>query len=187
LTSFATAAERSSNRLRFRYLYVGLPGLDALEYLEGPSWLGVALAALMKIPADRVAWLAAEALKRIAEAPLPDRQRFLLGECVQAYLPMDEEQKRKFRELIVSPRYQGVKAMNVTWFEEGVIKGRAEGLEIGKEEGLRTALRDQLEERFGPLSPQVLERLEQVPAERLRQMTRAVWRVTSLKDLGLLE
>lgn len=69
--------------------------------------------------------------------------------------------------------------MNVTWFEQGKIEG--------VEEGLRTALRDQLEERFGPLSPQVLERLEQVPAERLRQLTRTVWRVNSLKDLGLLE
>jgi hypothetical protein len=39
--------------LHFEYLYVGLPALEALEYLQGDNWLGVA--ALMKIPRDRVA------------------------------------------------------------------------------------------------------------------------------------
>jgi hypothetical protein len=43
--------------VRFEYLYVGLPGLDAIEYVQSDNWLGVALAALMRIPRDRVAWL----------------------------------------------------------------------------------------------------------------------------------
>jgi hypothetical protein len=83
--------------VRFEYLYVGLPALDAIEYVQGDNWLGVALAALMKIPKDQVAWLGAEALRRIQAAPLSDQRRFLLGECVQAYLPLDEEQRRQFR------------------------------------------------------------------------------------------
>ena len=45
--------------VRFEYLYVGLPALDALEYVQGENWLGVALAALMRIPRERVAWLSA--------------------------------------------------------------------------------------------------------------------------------
>ena len=51
--------------VHFEYLYVGLPALDAVEYVHGENWLGVALAALMRIPPDRVAWLGAEALQRI--------------------------------------------------------------------------------------------------------------------------
>ena len=50
--------------IRFEYLYVGLPGLDAVKYVQGENWLGVALAALMKIPAEQVAWLGAGAFKR---------------------------------------------------------------------------------------------------------------------------
>jgi hypothetical protein len=69
----------------FRYLYVGLLGLDGVEYVHGVNWLGAAIAALMKIPPDRVAWLGAGALRRITAAPLP-AVRFLLAECVQAYL-----------------------------------------------------------------------------------------------------
>ncbi len=53
--------------LRFEFPYVGLPRLDGLKYLQGDNWLGVALSALMKIPADRRAWLKAEALRRLAD------------------------------------------------------------------------------------------------------------------------
>src|SRR5262245_47562522 len=68
----------------FQYLYVGLPSLDAVEYVQGDNWLGVALSALMRISPDRVASLGAEALRRLKEAPLTDQQRFLLAECVEA-------------------------------------------------------------------------------------------------------
>jgi hypothetical protein len=88
--------------VRFQYLYVGLPALDGVQYMRGDNWLGVALAALMRIPRDRVARLGAEALRRISQAPLTDQQRFLLGECVQAYLPLEEEQQREFQKLVAS-------------------------------------------------------------------------------------
>ena len=110
--------------LRFKYLYVGLPALDALEYLQGANWLGVALAALMKIPKDRIAWLGAEALRRITAAPMSDQKRFLLGECVQAYLPMDEEQQRVFEQLVTGEPYMGVQAMNMTSYEKGAEHGK---------------------------------------------------------------
>lgn len=48
--------------IRFEYLYVGLPGLDGVQYVQGDNWLGVALAALMKIPREQIAWLGAESL-----------------------------------------------------------------------------------------------------------------------------
>jgi hypothetical protein len=64
--------------LRFTYLYVGLPGLDAVQYVRGDNWLGVALAALMRIPEGRAAELGVEALNRLSEAPLSEQQRFLL-------------------------------------------------------------------------------------------------------------
>jgi hypothetical protein len=160
--------------LRFEYLYVGLPALDAVEYVQGTNWLGVALAALMKIPKDRAAWLGAEALRRIQAAPLSDQQRFLLGECVQAYLPLDEAQQREFERLVAAEPYGGVQAMNTTWFEKGIEKGR------------RLALRELLEAQFGPLSSTVLAQLEQLPLERLPPLQKAL-KAQSLAELGLVD
>jgi hypothetical protein len=159
--------------IRFEYLYVGLPALDAIEYLQGDNWLGVALAALMRIAKDQVAALGAEALRRIQSAPLSEQQRFLLGECVQAYLPMDEEAQRQFERLLASEKYHGVQAMNMTSYERGLEKGQ------------REILRMQIDERFGPLSPAVLERIEQLPAEQLKPLGKALVHAQSLRDLGL--
>jgi len=171
--------------VRFQYLYVGLPALDAVEYVQGENWLGVALAALMKIPKDRAAWLGAEALRRLQEAPLSDQRRFLLGECVHAYLPLDEEQQRQFEHLLGTESYQGAKAMNVTPYEKVIEKGIEKGIDMGIEKGHRDALREQLKEKFGLVPTPVLQRLEQLPPETIMELLKKIIRVQSLNDLGL--
>ena len=137
----------------------------------------MALSALMKIPKDRVAWLGAEALRRFQEAPLSDQQRFLLGECVQAYLPLDEAQQQEFQRLLTTETYHGVQAMNTTWYEKGIVQG------IEKER--RDSLREVLELRFGPLPPTVLTRLDQLPVERLQPLRQEAQKAQSLGELGL--
>ncbi len=169
----------------FRFLYVGLPALDGLKYVQGDNWLGVALSALMKIPKEKVAWLGAEALRRLVEAPLTDQQKFLLAECVQAYLPLDEAQQQEYERIVAGEPYQGVTAMNTTWFEKGIKKGREEGREEGREIGLRDVLPDQLQDRFGPLPDKVLDRLQKMSGEELTKVGKALVRAKSLKDLGL--
>jgi hypothetical protein len=169
--------------VRFEYLYVGLPALDGLKYVQGENWLGVALAALMKIPRDRAAWLGAEALRRIQAAPLTEQQRFLLGECIQAYLPLDETQQREFERLVATEPYKGVQAMNTTWYERGIEKGIQEGIEKER----RDSVRELLEERFGTLSSAALSKLEQLPLSRLPALRRAIVKASSLRELGLEE
>ncbi len=163
--------------VHFQYLYVGLPALDAVQYVQSENWLGVALSALMRIPKDRQAWLGAEALRRIKDAPLTDQQRFLLGECVQAYLPLDEAQEREFDCLIATEPYQGVRAMRATWTEEA----EARGIERGKRELLHRLIR----ERFGPLSPLGEERLQALPSQELDELVPAVLKAQSLSELGI--
>ncbi len=80
--------------LHFRYAYVGLPALDAEEYVSGAHLLGVALSALMRTSPQRRAELHAEALKRIALSRENDRRRYLLEECLEAYADLDEAQRR---------------------------------------------------------------------------------------------
>src|SRR5438876_120949 len=106
---------------------------------------------------------------------LSDQKRFLLGECVQAYLPLDELQKREFEGLLSTETYKGVQAMNTTWYEKGIEKER------------RDSFQELLEEQFGPLSPAVLARVEQLPLDRIRTLRKAMLKAKSLADLGLQE
>jgi hypothetical protein len=70
--------------LRFDYAYVGLPALDAEQYVSGEHLLGVALSQLMRVPPERRAELFAEGLKRIVAARDNDWRRYLLRECLEA-------------------------------------------------------------------------------------------------------
>lgn len=165
--------------LKFQYLYVGLPALDGLQYVQGENWLGVALAALMKIPRDRLAWLGAEALRRLTEATLPERKKFFLAECIQAYLPMDDEQRREYGQLLEAQPYAGVRAMNKTVYEEG--------LESGITRARREILRELAADWFGQLSPDTLARIDSISPERLPALIKAIPRAKSLKELGLAD
>jgi hypothetical protein len=149
--------------------------------VQGDNWLGVALSALMNIPPERVDWLGAEALRRLAEAPLSEQKRFLLGDCVQAYLPLDEEQHRQFEKLLQSESYAGVRAMNQTIYE----KGMEEGIEIGMEKERITLVCSLIEDRFGPVPEAVRRHLEGLPAEELRELVLKIGKAASLADLGL--
>ncbi len=80
---------------RFKYFYVALLSLNAIDYLARESYLRVALTALMKIPKEDIVRMGAEALQRIQASNLNDQQKFLLGECVEAYLPIKEEQEEE--------------------------------------------------------------------------------------------
>ncbi len=162
--------------VRFNYLYVGLPKLSAVEYVESPQPLGVALAALMKAPRRRRPRLKAEALQRLAGCGENEYRKFLLSECVQAYLPLDEPRERQeFEQLLKASEYREVQVMATTWYEQGRQKGQLEVLVI------------QLEERFGPLSAAVRERLENLPQDRLRELIRKIVTAKSLRELGLEE
>jgi len=171
--------------LSFDYLYVGLPGLDAIQYVQGENWLGVALAALMRIPADQAAWLGAEALRRIAEAPLTDQKRFLLGECLQAYLPLNEQQQKEYERLLLGEPYTKVRAMNKTTFERGMEQGLEKGLAHGRMAGLQEAVQTLLEKKFVPVPAHVQKRLQTFSRERLIELLAAIPTSSSLKELGL--
>jgi hypothetical protein len=155
--------------LHFQYLYVGLPALDGKKYLDGNNVLGLALAPLMKVPAGERAELTAKALDRLAKSGENDRRRQMLFECVEAYSPLTESQKKDLKQLLVGEQYSEVRAMNRTWVEEGQI----------------LILQKQLEKRFGPLSAKAKEALDQWPSEELMDLAEAIVDAKSLQELGL--
>src|SRR5437773_2699861 len=92
--------------VRFQYLYVGLPGLPAESYRTGDNVLGVALSALMNMPREERARAALEALRRVVESPENPWRKFLLGDCILAYAPLDEAQRQEFERQVQSGPYK---------------------------------------------------------------------------------
>ncbi len=88
---------------------------------------------------------------------------------------MDSEQKREYEELLTGESYFKVRAMNKTVYETGV------------ERGQKSLVGEQLQERFGPLPTKAVDRLDQLTAERLREVGKALLRANSLKELGLVD
>ncbi|MBM3226165.1 MAG: DUF4351 domain-containing protein [Candidatus Tectomicrobia bacterium] len=171
--------------LRFHYAYIGLPALDGMPYIQGSNWLGVALAALMRIPTGQRLALGQTAWRRLVQCPENDYRKYLLCECVDAYLPLDEGQRRVLETTMLQDPDTGVRTMATTLFEKLREEGREEGRRTGLLEGQRAVIQVLLEERFGPLSASVQAQIEGLPADRLAALGRALLRAQSLRDLGL--
>jgi hypothetical protein len=173
--------------LRFDYAYIGLPALDGEAYATGTNLLGVALSALMRLPAERRAELHAEGLKRIARSSENDYRRFLLTECLEAYVELDEVQSRRLQELLATELYQEVKPIMITTYQRGIEHGIERGIERGIVQGeQRSALR-LLEAKFGPLAAEVKQRVEALPPAALAQLQLDLLQAPSLKELRLAD
>lgn len=170
--------------LRLQYLYVGLPGLDAEAYVGRDNWLGVALSALMRIPPGRAADLGLEAVRRLREAGLNEQQAYLLSECVEAYLPVEEDELGRIRDTLDAESPPGgspvMRPRNKTTgdlMRESLLEGRrAATLEL---------LEALLASRFGSLPPESLAALRGLPDERLREIGTGILSAHSLEALGL--
>ena len=173
--------------MRFQYLYVGLRSLDALQYSRGDNWLGVALSALMHANRDQWPVLGAEALRRLADAPLNDHQRFLLSDCVQAYLPLDEAGLATFERITKAEPYSKVIAMNKTPYDKGIERGLEQGLERGLETGKESALRDVaialLESKFRSVPGSIIERIGTLSYSELRTLTIGIQGAATIEEL----
>jgi hypothetical protein len=163
--------------LHFEYAYVGLPALDAEQYVRGENILGVALAALMRVPEERRAWLKEQAFQRFAMSQENDARRYLLFECVDAYMPLQGPQLGEFEAWLSRDANAEVKTMAYTSLGQARQEGRVEGQ--------RKMARLLLESRFGPLSPLALQRLESMSEEQLRELAIAFPTAQSLQELGL--
>jgi hypothetical protein len=170
----------------------------------------------MRVPREKRVRFGAEVLRRLAvECKENDYRKFLLTECIEAYLNLDEKQRLEFAELLQVEPYKEIQPMMMTTFEKGVAKGLEEaqrmmattfekgvakgleeaqrmmattfekGVAKGREEGQRQAIHLILERRFGPLSSMALQHLEAWPSEQLQELLEAAVEAPSLKALGL--
>src|SRR5262249_21337767 len=98
---------------------------------------------------------------------------FLLAECLEAYIDLDEAQQARLQGFLRTEQYQEVKPIMITTYERGILQGEQ-----------RSALR-QLAAKFGPLPPEVKQRVEALAPESLAQLQIDLLKAQSLKELCL--
>ena len=165
--------------MRFRYLYIGLKSLDALEYARGENWLGVALSALMNAERDQWPQLGADALLRLADAPVNEHQRFLLSDCLQAYLPLDEANQAAFERITKAEPYSRIQPMNKTPFDKGMDSGRV----IGREQNMRDVTIALLESKYRAVPKPYLERIGSLGYDDLMALVVRIPNAASMESL----
>jgi hypothetical protein len=178
--------------VRFEYAYVGLPGLEADQFVTGENLLGVALGALMRQPADRRAEFYAEGLKRIAISGENDYRRFLLAECLEAYAELDEAQKERVQALLHTEAYREIEPLMQTTYERGKADAYREveplmqtTYERGIEQGERQTTLRLMEAKFGPLSAEVKHQVEALSPEALARLQLDLLKAQALEELRL--
>jgi len=181
--------------LKLQYLYVGLPRLDGESYIHGENWLGVALASLMKLPEERIAELGLLAFQKLNSAGLNEQRTFLLNDCFDTYLEIDDKLRKAIVGRIQFHRQKGDTTMrqNKSMFaimrEEGIAEGREEGREDGLAEGLRLGrlelIEAQLDSKFGTLAEASLKTLRSLTDAEIRNLGLKLAEAESLAELGL--
>ena len=103
-----------------------------------------------------------------------DRRRFLLADFVDHFLVsrLNETERREFERLLETEEYKDAKEIVRTQFEKG------------RELGRREMLLELIEERFGPLSATLREKLEVTAPDNLKVMARALLRARSIQEAG---
>ena len=183
--------------LSFDYQRIGVPDLNEAEQAkDNPLHYG--LAALMKRGTKSKARHKAECLLGIARALVDEARRSLLINCVEAYLPLSEEEEQTFIRLTQKPELKEVTPMlnvyEIRGEARGLAQGEARGLAQGEAQGeARGALRAKRETalmllsiKFGSLAPAVTERVQNIESEAdLDQLLSGILQAPTLEELGL--
>jgi flagellar biosynthesis/type III secretory pathway protein FliH len=127
-------------------------------------------------------------------ADLTDKQRYLLVNCVETYLQLDDAAREEYEVLLAATRNEEVAMMETTWADrlrqearqEAWESALEEGLQKGREEGKRDLLLEQIERRFGPLPEATVLRVRALTSpEELSRLAARVLDAPSLEALGL--
>jgi hypothetical protein len=167
----------------FGYLAFGLSGSDARSYLERWEPLAWGLAALMRGGGLPAVHKKLTCLHRIAEeATLDDVARFLLVDCVETYVQLNDAEEEELRALLSEEVNREVATMQMTWSERLLEEGERKGYVKGRQ----SLLLDVLRQRFGELSPETEERVRGITsADEISRLAGEVVAGRKPPELGL--
>lgn len=167
--------------LRFRYLYVGLPALDGIEYLQRDDEVAAALTSLMRVPDEQLPDAASRVVQCVGASARSEYQKHLLFRLFETYLQFrTPEQEQEYLRLIRHEAFREAQEMVATTFDKGIEKGIERATQRQRE--MAAAM---LVKRFAPLPADVRARLDQLSFDELTNLCLRIIDATSLDDLHL--
>lgn len=128
--------------LSFRYAAIGLPELQADDYLHSDNPLAAALTALMKVSREGRPRQKQISLQQVAISDVDEARKFLLTNIIETYLTMNTEEQEQFQQLLATPEATEARQMISIYEMRGREAGREEGREEGREQGILIGKRD---------------------------------------------
>ena len=136
--------------LRFEYEAVGVPDLEAEDYLKLDNPLAPALSALMRPgPTGRLAQKL-QALRRVLLSGVDDARKSLLINIIQMYSPVSLADEAGLMAQIEQETRQEVEALLLTWEDSVIARGK------------RDTLLRQLRHKFGELPEDLKARIKSI-------------------------
>ncbi len=174
--------------LRFRFQVVQLNRLSWRAFFRHPNPVAAAFMSRMRIRVDERPPVKLECLRMLATLRLdPARVRLVSG-FLDTYLRLTAREQRLFEsELESVPDHEKGNVMEIvtSWMEEGIEKGRAQGIAQGREierrESTARMLR-QVARRCGPLPAELIARVSKLPVDALDRLAEQLLDFSSLAD-----
>ena len=179
-----TVAFPGETVLQFKYKVIQLNRLSWRQFVKQPNPVAAALMSKMKMsPQDRPR-VKVECLRLLATLKLDPARTRLIGNFIDSYLKLTTVETKKYeRELatLAPDEKEATVEMMSSWERIGLERGLQEGRQEGKED-LVVRL---ITKRFGSVSPQVTQRLDQMPTDQLDALGEALFDFSSVADLEM--
>ena len=168
--------------LDFHYIACVLPEIPVEDHLNSQNIVARLNLVNMRLRKGQRVHAYGHAVRGLMtlESSWERQQKYI--DFVEAYGALDEEERRRYRELYVTED-----AQMMQWSERLLDQGEQRGVQKGLQQGLRQGqlglLADLLAERFGVLDEAVQARLEQADEETLKRWGRNLLSARSMDEV----
>ena len=171
--SLALGTERRAY-LTFEYVACRLAEMPAEDWLDSDNVVARINLPNMRVPRGRRVEVYGEAVRGLLALEPDPRRREKYLEFIDIYADLDENERQSYRRRypeeddIMAGMFQRAREEGMQLgIEQGIERGMSRGMNRGRVEGERALLRRQLRRRFGVLSPETVERVDQASARDL--------------------
>ena len=191
--SLALGTERHSY-LTFDYIACKLAEMPAERWLDSDNVVARVNLPNMRSPREHRVEVYARAVRGLLELEPDRRRREKYLDFIDIYAGLTDNERRRYRRqypeesstmagMFQRAREEGIEQGMQQGIERGVQQGIEQGMNRGRVEGERALLRRQLRRRFGVLSPETVERVDQASARDLESWAENVLDAGTLDEV----